>query len=162
MLCLFSVHEWNVCANRCKNKNNCICLEHELEADLISNSLPLWKNDTFFSNAHNISRALYPHESAPSRVINVEIMLYNSNNNSTKKINYVWTKSFIYTILPQTMLNIVSLGTLYHTSTQLQVSVREFCADVPVHTYLKNALFSVSYSCNSHACYCFKTTALNM
>ena len=151
MLCLLSVREWNVSASRCENKNNCICFEHELEADLINNYLPLWKNDTFFSNAHNISRSLYPHEATPSRIINVEITLYNSSNSSSRRINYVWTKSFIYTILPQTMLNIVSLGTLYHTSTELQVSVREFCdTDVPGDTYLKNALFSVSYSRNFH------------
>ena len=145
MFCLVLVHEWEVAASHCKDKNDCICLEHELETDLINNSLPSWKNDTFFSNAHNISRALFPHSSVPSSAINVEIILYNISNNSTRKMNYIWTKSFIYTILPRTMLSLVSLGTLHHTSTQLQVSVREFCADVPGDTYLKNAIFSVSY-----------------
>ena len=145
MFCWLLVQEWNVAASPCKNNSNCICLEHELEADLINNSLPIWINDTFFSNSHNISRALYPSGVAPSKVIRVEIMLYNSSSNSKRKINYVWTKSFIYTILPRTMLNIVSLGTLYYTSAELQVSIREFCEDVPGETYLKNALFSVSY-----------------
>jgi hypothetical protein len=134
----------NVAASPCKYKNNCICLERELEKDLIDDSPPYWKNDTFFSNAHNISRALYPSESAPAKVVNVEIMLYNSSNNSIRKMNYVWTISSIYTILPRTMLTFVSLGTLYHTSTELQVSVREFCEDVPGDAYLKNAIFSVS------------------
>lgn len=137
---------------RCKYNNNCICYQRELENDLKVDSPPLWKNYTFFSNAHNISQALYPFDSTPAKVVNVEIDIYNSSNNSTRKMSYVWSISCRYTILrSRLLLAIVSLGTICPKETTLQVSVREFCKDVPDNTrntYLKNAISSVSILLN--------------
>ena len=126
---------------------NCTCLETELEAPLKDENPPnltFGHGSKYFSNAHNISRALYPPRRASAKFILIKVKLYNASSNRINISKYIWTLSCIYTVLPRNLLAAVSLGTLYHEREVLEVTVPEFCTDVPGEKYMQYALSSVS------------------
>lgn len=128
---------------------NCICLERELESALKDDTPPktdYWKagsGERYFSNAHKISRALFPPQKAPAKFIVVKVMLYNSSSQSTRTEHYIWSLSCIYAVLPRYVLTLVSLGTLYHEREELELTIPQFCQDVPSEKYMNYALFSL-------------------
>ena len=128
---------------------NCTCLERQLETALKDDfppRRPNWKTCStgrYFSNAHNISRALYPPKKAPAKFIGIKVRFYNASFNTTRNENYVWALSCVYAVLPRNLLAMVSLGTLYHERNVLKLSVPEFCDGVPREKYMEYALSSV-------------------
>ena len=129
---------------------NCMCLEKDLEKELKKDIPPNMQSRAvchqfgkYLSNAHNISRALYPRGKTPAKFIGIKVKFYNTKSNQTRVENYIWRLSCIYAVLPRDVLAAVSLGTLYHEREVLELTVPEFCEEVPGKEYMKYALSSV-------------------
>ena len=140
-------------------QSQCICYEEELNQLLKDTRPPKWKEDTLYSNYHNVSRALFPPRQGASRYIDIHLHFYkgaatNSSNSSnlaleTNLEKFIWSVSCAYAILPPIVLRILSLLTLHpeRSRTNLHVSLPEFCERVGEDdriNFMSNTLSSVS------------------
>jgi hypothetical protein len=139
-------------ASHC-DQSGCICYEEELNQLLKETRPPKWKEDTLYSNFHNISRALFPPRRGASRYIDINLHFYKVGtpnlSNETYSEKFIWSISCAYAILPPLVLRILSLLTLHpeRSKTTLDVSLPEFCARVSEEDrtrFMSNTLSSVS------------------
>lgn len=137
-------------------QSECICYEEELNQLLKDTLPPKWKEDTLYSNYHNISRALFPPRQGASRYIDIHLHFYmdTAPNSSSLPVEaytekFIWSVTCAYAILPPIVLRILSLLTLHpeRSRTNLHVSLPEFCKRVREEdkiTFMTNTLSSVS------------------